>query len=68
MMVPSSAPCATASHADRGLPHVHWQGRPTASKYHGTKFRKAAQEKDVGPTHGFTASPEVIPGATVGTL
>jgi hypothetical protein len=33
-----------------------------------TRLRKAAWGKDVGPTRGFTASPRVGPGATVGTL
>jgi hypothetical protein len=67
-MVPSGTPCTAASHADRGSPRVCWQGRTTALKYQGTKFRKAAREKDVGPTHGFTASPKVGPGATIDTL
>jgi hypothetical protein len=67
MIVLSGAPCATASFVDHGPPHVHWQGCPTASKYHGTKFRKAAREKDVGPTREFAASPEVGSGATLGT-
>jgi hypothetical protein len=30
--------------------------------------KKQRGKRDVGPTHGFTASPEVGPGATVGTL
>jgi hypothetical protein len=66
--VPLGTQCATVSHADRGPPHIHWQGRTIALKYQGTKFRKAAWEKDVGPTRGFTASPGVSPGTTVGTL
>jgi hypothetical protein len=53
---------------DRGPPRVHWQGCTTALKYQDTKFRKAAREKDVDPTCGLSASPEVGPGATVGTL
>jgi hypothetical protein len=68
VMVPSGAPCTATSCADHGLPHVHWPGHTTASKYQGTKLRKAAWKKDVGPTFGFTASPEVGPRATVGTL
>jgi hypothetical protein len=67
-MVPLGTPCATASCRDHGLPRLHWQGHPTTSKYHGTKFRKAAQEKDVGPTHRFTEYPEVGSGVTIGTL
>jgi hypothetical protein len=66
--VPSGAPCTVASHVDRGPPRVHWKGYPTALKYQGTKFRKAAWEKDVVPTHRFVASPDVGPEATVGTL
>jgi hypothetical protein len=66
--VPSGTPCTAASHADRGSPRACWQGRTTALRYQGTKFRKAAREKDVGPTHGFTASPKVGPGATIDTL
>jgi hypothetical protein len=31
-------------------------------------FRKTVRGKNVGPTRGFTASPEVGPRATVGTL
>jgi hypothetical protein len=30
--------------------------------------KKQRGKRDVGPTRGFTASPEVGPGATVGTL
>jgi hypothetical protein len=40
----------------------------TASKSQRTRLRKAAREKDVGPTRGFVASPGVGPGATVGTM
>jgi hypothetical protein len=68
VMLSSGTPCTIASHADCGPPRVRWQGHTTALKYQGTKFRKAVQEKDVDPTHGFTASPGVGPGATVGTL
>jgi hypothetical protein len=64
----SSAPCVAVSHPDRGPPHVHWQGRTTASKYQGTRFRKAAREKDIGPTRGFAASPRMGPEAIIGTL
>jgi hypothetical protein len=67
-MVQSGASCAVVSHEDRGPACVHWQGRTTASKYQGTKFRKAAWEKDVGPTRGLAASPKVVPEATIGTL
>jgi hypothetical protein len=34
----------------------------------GRVLEKLHWEKDVGPTCGFTASPEVGPGATIGTL
>jgi hypothetical protein len=30
--------------------------------------KKQRGKRDVGPTRGFTASPKVDPGATVGTL
>jgi hypothetical protein len=40
----------------------------TASESQHTKLKKAAWGKDIGPTRGFTASPRVGPGATVGTL
>jgi hypothetical protein len=40
----------------------------TALESKHTRLRKAAWGKDVGPTRGFTASPRVGPGATVGTL
>jgi hypothetical protein len=68
VMVLPGAPCTTASRADRGPPCVRWQGRTTASRYQGTKFKKAAREKDAGPTSGFATSPEVGPGDIVGTL
>jgi hypothetical protein len=66
-MILLDAPCAAAPRTDHGPPGVHWQDHPTALKYQGTKFRKATREKDVGPTRGFAASPEVGLGATVGT-
>jgi hypothetical protein len=49
-------------------PHVRWQRRTTtpAAK---TKIQKGCVGKeDVGPTCRFTASREVGPGATIGTL
>jgi hypothetical protein len=40
----------------------------TTSESQHIKTQKVARGKDVGPTHGFASSPEVGPGATVGTL
>jgi hypothetical protein len=66
-MVSSGALYTAASCADHGPLRVHWQGRTTTSKFQDTTSRKAVREKDVDPTRGFTASPEVGPGTTIGT-
>jgi hypothetical protein len=55
-------------HGDQMPPHVHWWNRTTALKPSSTNIVKAARGKDIGPTCGFAASPEVGSGVTVGTL
>jgi hypothetical protein len=65
-MVSSGALYTAASCADHGPLRIHWH-RTTTSKFQDTISRKAAREKDVDPTCGFAASPEVGPGTTIGT-
>jgi hypothetical protein len=67
-MVLSDTLYVAASYADHGQPHIHWQGRTTTLKCQDKRSRKVAWEKDVGPTHMFTASPEVGSVTTVVTL
>jgi hypothetical protein len=54
--------------ASRMLPRVCWQRRTTTPTTKMKIQKSCTGKEDVGPTYRFTASPEVGPGATIGTL
>jgi hypothetical protein len=57
-----------ASVTDQKSPCARWWSRTVTSKLSSTNIIKVAQRKGIGATCRFAASPEVGPGATVGTL
>jgi hypothetical protein len=58
----------TARRASQVWPHIYWQRRTTTSTAKMEFQNSHVGKRDVGPTCGFVASPELGPEVTVGTL